>query len=241
MGKVHFFANSMIPMLCFPVKNVQICQILINIIHAAFEFYLSLQVEVNALVLNMKKLMIAMLPAFAVACGNPEAETSALDLTNLDTSVSPADDFYRYATGGWQDKNPLKPEFSRYGVLDILSENNQKRLNDLFKSMGQSSPMPGSVEQKISDLYKMGLDSVRLNSEGAAPIRQMLDKVLSSKDRRGVMEAITELHSAADYPFFSAYVAADLAELIARKQERLQRLARIAGDHPENLPLPASA
>ena len=46
--------------------------------------------------------MIAMLPALAVACGNPETETSALDLTNLDTSVSPADDFYRYATGGWQ-------------------------------------------------------------------------------------------------------------------------------------------
>ena len=164
----------------------------------------------------MKKLMIAMLPALAVACGNPETETSALDLTNLDTSVSPADDFYRYATGGWQKKNPLKPEYSRYGVMDILSENNQKRLNDLFKSMGQSSPMPGSVEQKISDLYKMGLDSVRLNSEGAAPIKSLLGQILSVKDKRGVMEVITELHSAADYPLFSTYVAADLAD--SRKQ-----------------------
>ena len=164
----------------------------------------------------MKKLMIAMLPALAVACGNPETETSALDLTNLDTSVSPADDFYRYATGGWQKKNPLKPEYSRYGVMDILSENNQKRLNDLFKSMGQSSPMPGSVEQKISDLYKMGLDSVRLNSEGAAPIKSLLGQILSVKDKRGVMEVITEIHSAAAYPLFATYVAADLAD--SRKQ-----------------------
>ena len=76
-----------------------------------------------------------MLPVFAVACGNPEAETTALDLTNLDTSVSPAEDFYGFATGGWQKKNPLKPEYSRYGVMDILSENNQKRLNDLFAGL----------------------------------------------------------------------------------------------------------
>ena len=160
----------------------------------------------------MRKMMIAMLPVFAVACGNPEAETTALDLTNLDTSVSPAEDFYGFATGGWQKKNPLKPEYSRYGVMDLISENNQKRLNDLFKSLGQTSAMPGSVEQKISDLYKMGLDSTRLNAEGAAPLKPLLGKVLSAQDKRGLMEAVTEMHSASDYPLFSTYVAADLAD-----------------------------
>ena len=153
-----------------------------------------------------------MLPVFTVACGNPEAETTALDLTNLDTSVSPAEDFYGFATGGWQKKNPLKPEYSRYGVMDLISENNQKRLNDLFKSLGQTSAMPGSVEQKISDLYKMGLDSTRLNAEGAAPLKPLLGKVLSAQDKRGLMEAVTEMHSASDYPLFSTYVAADLAD-----------------------------
>lgn len=156
--------------------------------------------------------MIAMLPAIAVACGNPETETSALDLTNLDPSVSPAEDFYEFATGGWQKKNPLKPEYSRYGVMDLINENNQKRLNDLFKGMGQTSSMPGSVEQKISDLYKMGLDSTRLNAEGAAPVKPLLDMILSANDKRGLMESVAELHSASDYPFFAPYVAADLAD-----------------------------
>ena len=153
-----------------------------------------------------------MLPAIAVACGNPETETSALDLTNLDPSVSPAEDFYEFATGGWQKKNPLKPEYSRYGVMDLINENNQKRLNDLFKGMGQTSSMPGSVEQKISDLYKMGLDSTRLNAEGAAPVKPLLDMILSANDKRGLMESVAELHSASDYPFFAPYVAADLAD-----------------------------
>ena len=153
-----------------------------------------------------------MLPVLTVACSSPESAPSALDVTNLDTSVSPAEDFYEYATGGWQQKNPLKPEYSRYGVMDVISENNEKRLNDLFKSMGQMSPMPGSVEQKISDLYKMGLDSTRLNAEGSAPVKPLLDMVLAVKDKRGMMEALTELHSAADYPFFAPQVAADLAD-----------------------------
>lgn len=153
-----------------------------------------------------------MLPFFTVACGSPETAESALDLTNLDTSVSPAENFYEYATGGWQKKNPLKPEFSRYGVMDVISENNQKRLNELFKAMGQASAMPGSVEQKISDLYKMGLDSTRLNAEGVAPVKPLLDKVLSVNDKRGVFEVMTELHSASDYPFFAPQVSADLAD-----------------------------
>ena len=53
------------------------------------------------------------------ACGPKTAVAPAIDLTNLDTTVSPAADFYRYATGGWQAKNPLKPEFSRYGSFDV--------------------------------------------------------------------------------------------------------------------------
>lgn len=161
----------------------------------------------------MKKLISIVLPCMAIACGNPEnGSIPALDMTNFDTSVSPSENFYRYAVGGWQEKNPLKPEYARYGVMDVLSENNQKRLNELFKEMGHSSAMPGSVEQKISDLYKMGMDSLRLNNEGAAPVKPMLDRILSVKDGRGFMEVLVEMHSTADYPFFGPYVAADMTD-----------------------------
>ena len=60
------------------------------------------------------------------ACGPKTAVAPAIDLTNLDTTVSPAADFYRYATGGWQAKNPLKPEFSRYGSFDVIAETTQE-------------------------------------------------------------------------------------------------------------------
>lgn len=106
-------------------------------------------------------------------------KTPAIDLASLDLSVAPSADFYQYATGGWQANNPLKPEFARYGSFDVLRENNEKRINELFAEMAKTTAAAGTVEQKIADLYKMGLDSVRLNAEGAAPLKTAIEGILT--------------------------------------------------------------
>ena len=81
----------------------------------------------------MKKYFMLMTSLLMLAACGPRREVvKAIDLTDLDTTVSPKADFYQYATGGWKAKNPLKPEFSRYGSFDVLAELNQERLNDLF-------------------------------------------------------------------------------------------------------------
>ena len=77
----------------------------------------------------MKKLLIMMIPFLALVSCAPKQHAPALDLTDLDTTVSPKVDFYQYATGGWQVKNPLKPEFSRYGSFDAIAETTRKQLN----------------------------------------------------------------------------------------------------------------
>ena len=101
----------------------------------------------------MKKIFAIMLSFMALAsCGQQAEKAPALDLSNLDTTVSPKVDFYQYATGGWQVKNPLRPEFARFGSFDVIAENNQKQLNDLFESMLDMKAKKGSVDQKISDL-----------------------------------------------------------------------------------------
>jgi putative endopeptidase len=79
--------------------------------------------------------------AAAIAGCTGKTKTPAIDLANLDTATAPGTDFYQYATGGWQKNNPLKPEYSRYGSFDILGENNQIRVNDLFKGLaGTKAP-----------------------------------------------------------------------------------------------------
>ena len=148
------------------------------------------------------------------ACGQKQqvAVVPAIDLANLDTTVSPAVDFYQYSTGGWQKNNPLKPEYARFGSFDQLRENNVKRLNDLFAEMGTLKTEKGTVEQKISDLYKQGLDSTRLNAEGAAPLKKYVDEIYAAADKDALVKIIAGLHNVSESSFFGAYVMSDLAD-----------------------------
>ena len=161
----------------------------------------------------MKRIfLLAATVACMASCQNNQPKTPAIDLSNFDLSVAPNADFYQYATGGWQKNNPLKPEFSRYGSFDVLRENNEKRINALFQEMTKLEAAPGSVEQKISDLYKMGLDSVRLNAEGAAPLAADLQLLEGLADRSQLPEVLAKIHMALANPFFGIGVMADLMD-----------------------------
>ena len=147
-----------------------------------------------------------------VGCCDKASEQAApaIDRANFDESVALADDFYQYATGGWQKAHPLKPEFSRYGTFDIMRENNEIRINDLFAEMKSKKTEKGSVEQKIADLYVMGLDSVRLNNEGVTPLKADLERIAAVQSREEIAPVIGWLHRETGNPFFSAGVSADL-------------------------------
>ena len=163
--------------------------------------------------LNMKKCMIIAFALAALAgCKSQSTSVPGIDLTNLDTNIAIQDDFYQYATGGWQAKNPLKPEYSRYGSFDVLREQNEIRLNDLFSAMATSKAEAGSVEQKISDLYKLGLDSVRLNAEGAEPIMSYVENILAIDSREEVLAEIYRMHASNGSPFFGVGVDADMMD-----------------------------
>ena len=89
---------------------------------------------------------------------------SGIDLANLDTvNYKAGTDFYEYATHGWQERNPLTAEYSRYGSFDVLQENNNKQLRELIDSVAAQKNEKGSVAQKIADLYNSAMDSVNLN------------------------------------------------------------------------------
>ncbi len=147
--------------------------------------------------------------AFA-ACGHKSA-APALDLSDLDTTVSPKADFYQYSTGGWQAKNPLKPEFSRYGSFDAIAERTRENLNALFESMGTMDAKKGTVEQKISDLYKMALDSTTRNALGAEPIQPYIAEIKAVKTHDEFFTLLGKLNLYAEGGLYGAGVEADLA------------------------------
>ena len=165
----------------------------------------------------MKRLTFILASALLMtACATNQSDKQegvpAIDINNFDESIARNDDFYQWATGGWQKNNPLKPEYSRYGSFDVLRENNEIRINELFDEMTKTEAEFGSVEQKISDLYKMGLDEERLNAEGAEPIRKALDYILSINSREELVAKLANLHIDGIGAFFYSYPAADLED-----------------------------
>ena len=159
----------------------------------------------------MKKILFAATVLCMMGCQNkPTNSTPALDPSNMDTSVAPNESFYQYATGGWQAKNPLKPEHSSYNMFNVLNDNNEIRINELFTQMTKENPAKGTVNQKIADLYKLGLDSVRLNQEGAAPIRAELETILSLDDKKQLTPILSVMQMTSSSPLFSFGPEADL-------------------------------
>ena len=154
-----------------------------------------------------------MIPVMVMAACQPqESKVPALDPTDMDLSVAPGENFYQYANGGWIQKNPLKPEFARYGSFDVLRENTLKNLNDLFSEMTNLNPEPGTVDQKIVDLYKQGLDSTRRNADGAAPVLKDIEELYSVKDKKALAAHMGKLSLVRDGGFFGGGVEADLMD-----------------------------
>ena len=165
----------------------------------------------------MKRILImglsfSLAAALVCGCAPKTTKVPAIDLTNLDTSVAPGEDFYAYATRGWQQKNPLKPEFSRYGSFDVLAENNQIRLNELFQGLTKLKTQPGTEEQKIADLYTMGLDSLRLNREGGEPVKPFLAELAGVTDAESFADASGRLALQGVGSLWSAYAEADMMD-----------------------------
>ncbi|MDO5588056.1 MAG: M13 family metallopeptidase [Bacteroidales bacterium] len=164
----------------------------------------------------MKKItMVAALAVAALAADAqaPAAEQGAVHGVNkadMDMSVRPGDDFYQYAGGGWLKANPMKPEYSSYGVFNDLAETNRKQIRELFENLSKEKHAFGSVGQKVADLYNMAMDSVRLNKEGAAPLQKDLDKVKAFSKKADFTAFIADQHLYMGNPFFGIGVDTDL-------------------------------
>ncbi len=134
---------------------------------------------------------------------------SGINLGDLDTSVRPADDFYEYACGGWMKKNPLPAAYSRFGSFDRLGEDNNKRINDILAELLNNTYAKGTTEQKLSDLYKLAMDSVRREKDGIQPVMPLIKKLEGAKTMSQLFAIQLEMAAYGDAEFYRAGLGAD--------------------------------
>ena len=138
-----------------------------------------------------------------------EKLTAGIMLENLDTTSLSGNDFYQYATGGWQKLNPLTGEYSRFGSFDKLAEDNRLQLKGLIEEIAKKSAKEGTVEQKIADLFNLAMDSSKLNSDGSTPIKSDLEKIAALKNTSELVAYLPSMMQEGINPFFNIYVDAD--------------------------------
>ena len=144
----------------------------------------------------MKKtlLSIATMAVIATGCQHKAQLTSGINTDNFDTTARLEDDFYQFACGGWMANNPLDAEHSRYGAFDVLSENALKNVNEIIDSVSKNENEAGSLADKIATLYNIGMDSVKLQEQGAAPLMPYLEEINSLKTPEDVWAELLKMH-----------------------------------------------
>ena len=155
------------------------------------------------------KIIIPMMMIAAMPMGVDAQNKSGLVMSNLDKTVKPADDFYQFATGGWQKNNPLPAAYSRFGSFDLLAENNNKQINGILTELQKKKYKTGTIEQKLSDFYKLALDVDARNKAGIAPVKPMLDEISAAQTKADLFKLQQKYADQSLGVDFDTYIGAD--------------------------------
>jgi putative endopeptidase len=129
----------------------------------------------------------------------------------IDNSIPAGDDFYNHVNKGWMEAHPLTPEYARFGIFNILADSAEANVKEIVLGLGATNPEKGTNAFKVWTLYSQGMDSVRRNAEGAAPILDDLKKIENTThdDMKNLM---LWMHKYYANPFFSAGPMEDMAD-----------------------------
>ncbi len=162
----------------------------------------------------MKKSRILLILVFAglnlISCNKKEVEFSDPLVTNRDTLVNPADDFFKYANGGWFKKNPIPSTEQSNGIFRTIADTINNQIKQICeKSALDESAQVGSNKQKIGDFYASGMDSIAINKAGISPLKSEFAKIDAIKDIPSLVTSIAHLHTIGASPAFSFYIGQD--------------------------------
>lgn len=165
----------------------------------------------------MKLLLVAPVVGLSLASCNKAGSGSeanvdsepAIDLSALDTTIRPQDDFYLFANKGWMDANPLKEAYARYGSFDILRDRSIERLHSIVNELQSKKQEKGTNEYRVAVLYKQAMDSVTRNELGAKPIMPLLEEIDAIQTKEELIQLAAKHENEGSTILIPTYVFTD--------------------------------
>lgn len=145
-------------------------------------------------------------------CNNPSPEPSKkafVDISGIDTSVKPGDNFFRYVNGRWYDTVKIADDQSGIGSYSFLNIPQKKLLQNILDSVSNSQNAIGTIDQKVGDFYASGMDTVTINNRGYEPIQPMLANIDAISDVQSLMKFVANELKTGDGSIISFGVSPD--------------------------------
>eukprot|EP01038_Epipyxis_sp_PR26KG_P002470 gene2470-3493_t len=108
----------------------------------------------------------------------------AFDMTAIDSTTKPCDDFDQYANGNWKKNNAIPGTEARWGAFSILAkENLEVKIKGIIDELLKKSDYKkGSDEQLISDYYRSYINSANIEKQGVTPLKPYVENINAIKD-----------------------------------------------------------
>src|SRR5450759_2361458 len=101
-----------------------------------------------------------------MACKQEAPKSKAINLADMDTSISPTKDFDNYTNGGWKKRFPIPDEKSRFGTFDLLADTGEVQVKTLITEIASKKQDAGTIGKKIADFYNTGMDTAEIEANG---------------------------------------------------------------------------
>ena len=153
---------------------------------------------------------LALAVSLALSGGSAFA-ASSFDVTELDKSISPCNDFNDFVNAKWVAKNPIPADRTRWGAFDQLREHSLEAQHDIAEkaAKGADSTKAGSIDQKIGWFYRSGMDDAAVEKAGYDPIKADLSKIDALKTPADIVAWMTDSTSRGRADVFQVAVMPD--------------------------------
>ena len=169
---------------------------------------------------KLNKTLIGLTAAtITIACGGnteepanaeeTKATTPAFDVSQIDSTVNPCEDFEQFAVGNWLKNNPVPESESRWGSFSVLDESNKEKIKAIIEDATKANGKKGSYEQQVGDFYASAMDSAKADELGIKPIEPLMAKIDAVTNIQELVEAMAKIKRTGSGSIFSYYIHID--------------------------------